>query len=81
MTKNDIFDFNLPTLKRFLKSDFKGAFCLSNLNSPLKLGILNYILADKKILLITSDEQTALKYQKDFESLFKKEVKIFPFSI
>lgn len=79
MVENDIFNFNLPNLNRFLKSDFKGAFCLSGLNSPLKLGILNSVLKNKKALLITSDEQTALKYQKDFESLFKKEAKIFPY--
>lgn len=78
--QNNVFNFHLPDLTRFLKSDFKGAYCLSGLNPPLKLILIDYILkANKKVLLITSDEQSSLKYQKDFESVFKKEAKILPY--
>ena len=78
----NIFNFNIPDVDRFINSKFKGAFCLSGLNSPLKLILLNYILnGNKKVLLITPDEQAALKYQKDYESLFNKKdfVKILPY--
>lgn len=80
MQNKDLFNFKLPDLNRFLKSDFKGAYCLSGLNPPLKLLILNYILNEnKKVLLLTSDEQSGLKYQKDYESLFNETAKIFPY--
>ncbi|MCD8024215.1 MAG: hypothetical protein LUE64_01630, partial [Candidatus Gastranaerophilales bacterium] len=79
-----LFDYKLPKLKRFLNSDFKGAFCLSGLNPPLKLILIDFILrSGKKIFLITPDEQSALKYQKDYDNLFnqtnKKCAKIFPY--
>ncbi len=73
-------DIKIPELMRFLKSDFKGVFCMSGLCSPLKLILADYIISSKqKILLITSDEQTALKFQKDYKSLFEKEAEIFPY--
>ena len=76
----NVFNFNIPAFSRFLNSKFKGAYCLSGLNSPLKLILLNYIIkSNKKALLITGDEQAALKYQKDYESLFEYEAKIFPY--
>lgn len=79
MTEN-LFKFNLPELNRFLKNGFSGAYCMSGLNPPLKLAIINHILSlDKKILLITSDEQSSLKYQKDYESLFDYSPKVFPY--
>ncbi len=75
-----IFNFKFPDLTRFLKSKFKGVYCLSGLNPPLKLLLINCILKEeKKIFLITNDEQSALKYQKDYESLFNHSGKIFPY--
>ena len=62
MQNKDLFNFKLPDLNRFLKSDFTGEYCLSGLNPPLILLILNYILNEnKKVLLITYDEQSVLK--------------------
>lgn len=82
MTEN-VFNFNLPAFTRFLNSKFDGAFCFSGLNPPLELILLNYIQKqNKKILLITSDEQSALKYQKDYESFFENAnngLKVFPY--
>ncbi len=79
MQKN-IFNFKLPDLMRFLKTDFADSYCLSGLNPPLKLILINKILSqNKKVLLITSDEQSALRFQKDYESLFNAEAKIFPY--
>ena len=78
---NSFFDFKFPNLLRFLRSDFKGKFCLSGLCAPLKLILLNYIInSKKKVLFVTGDEQTALRYQKDYENLFEcGGVKIFPY--
>jgi len=79
MQNNEI-NFNFPEMSRFLKAKFKGVYCLSGLNPPLKLILLDFILREnKKIILITSDEQSALKYQKDFDSLFNITAKIFPY--
>ena len=80
MQNDNPFNFKLPDLSRFLKTGFTGAYCLSGLVPPLKLLIINYILKEnKKVLLITSDEQSGLKYQKDYENLFGKTAKIFPY--
>lgn len=80
MQNDNLFNFKLPDLSRFLKTGFTGAYCLSGLVPPLKLLIINYILKEnKKVLLITSDEQSGLKYQKDYENLFGKTAKIFPY--
>lgn len=78
----NVFNFNISNVNSFINSKFTGAFSMSGLNAPLKLILLNYILnKNKKVLLITPDEQSALKYQKDYESLFDKKdyVKIFPY--
>ncbi len=79
----DIFN-NLETcsLSAFLKKTEVGiSLSLSGLNNPLRLLILNKIAnsSKKKILFLTLNEQSALKYQKDLESIFNIEAKILPF--
>ncbi len=73
--------FDLPALTRFLKRKEVGInLSLTGLNNPLRLLILNKInTLGKKILFITSNEQSALKYQKDLEEVFELESKILPF--
>ena len=80
---SEIFNsFDIPPLDRFLKRKEVGiSLSLTGLNNPLRLLALNKInkKSDKKILFITANEQAALKYQKDLESLFDLETKILPF--
>lgn len=76
---DNFLDMNIPNLERFLNSKFKNAYSMSGLNPPLKLFILQNILKFKKILLITGDEQSALKYQKDYQNLFDFEANVFPY--
>ncbi len=72
--------FKFPLLSKWLKSDFQTSKCFSGLNLPLKLILVDYILnAGKKVLFLTGDEQSALKYQKDFENLFGLCPKLFPY--
>jgi len=73
--------FNIPRLENFLRKKEVGiSLCFTGLNNPLRLLIINNIRSKgKKILFITPDEQSALKYQKDLESLFDLESKILPF--
>ena len=73
--------FDLPALTRFLKRKEVGInLSFTGLNNPLRLLILNKInTLGKKILFITSNEQSALKYQKDLEEVFELESKILPF--
>jgi len=54
---------------------------MTGINNPLRLLVLNKILNifKKKILIVTLNEQTALKYQKDLDSIFGIEAKILPF--
>ncbi len=74
--------FDVPALNRFLKKKEVGiSLSLTGLNNPLRLLILNNVAEKlgKKVLFITLNEQSALKYQKDLESLFDLESKILPF--
>lgn len=84
MPKNavEIFkNINIPVLSRFLKRKEVGInLSLTGLNSPLRLLILNKInTLGKKILFVTENEQSALKYQKDLEEVFELKSEILPF--
>ncbi|MBR2526714.1 transcription-repair coupling factor [bacterium] len=66
-------------LKNFVK---KGkSFAVSGLTSVFRLILLNKIneYSDKKILFITSNEQSSLKLQADYKKLFGKETAFLPF--
>ncbi len=78
-------NFNIPSLEAlsvFLKKKETGLkLSITGLNNPLRLLILNKIAKyyKKKIFFITLNEQIALKYQKDLDSIFNLEAKILPF--
>ena len=57
------------------------SFTLTGLTSFSRLLLLKYIkeISDKKILFITSTEQTALRYSTDLERLFSLNSKILPY--
>ena len=56
-------------------------FTLSGLTSFTRLLLLNKLkkISDKKVLFITSTEQTALKYKNDYARLFDVECEILPY--
>ena len=57
------------------------SFVCTGLTTFLRLFLVHKISTEfgKKILFITSTEQTALKYQRDFRSFFEIETEIFPY--
>lgn len=73
MSINSISEFN--TNIRNSKS-----FVVTGLTTFLRLFLLNEIVkTEKKVLFITSTEQSALKYQSDLYSFFNKQSSIFPY--
>ena len=66
-------------LEEYIRSS--GSFCITGLTAFLRLLSLKKIhdTSKKKILFITSTEQSALRYQADLESLFGLNSEIFPF--
>ena len=62
------FDF----IDSFIKTSSKYRLVLSGLLAPFDLFLIKNIASQgKKVLYITADEQTALKAQKDLETLFE----------
>ncbi len=57
------------------------SFVVTGLTTFLRLLLVNLLAKDlgKKVLFITSTEQTALKYQRDFKSFFELNSEIFPY--
>ena len=57
------------------------SFVVTGLTTFLRLLLINVLAKDlgKKILFITSTEQTALKYQRDLKSFFELYSEIFPY--
>ncbi len=56
------------------------SFVVTGLTTFLRLFLLDKIVkSGKKVLFITSTEQTAIKYQSDLNSFFKQESTIFPY--
>lgn len=77
--ENIFANVKIPSLDRFLKSQGVGKLSLMGLNNPLKMLVFKEIFkTKKKILFVTSTEQDALKFQKDFENFSQIETKIFP---
>ena len=75
-------NFDTGILSLFLKKKEVGiSLCMTGLNNPLRLLVLNKIINtyNKKVLFITTNEQSALKYSQDLESIFNINSKIFPF--
>jgi len=59
---------------------FSKSFVVSGLTTFLRLFLVDKILGlGKKVLFVTSTEQTALKYKNDFSSFFKVKSEIFPY--
>lgn len=58
-----------------------SSFCVTGLTTFLRLLSVKKLLdlSAKKVLFITSTEQTALKYQKDFNTLYDINSEIFPY--
>lgn len=57
------------------------SFTLTGLTTFSRLLLLDYIckLSDKKVLFVTSTEQTALKYSADLERLFERDAETIPY--
>ncbi len=55
------------------------SFAVTGLTSILRILLLKQIYDKKKILLVTSTEQNALKFQNDFKKIFDIESSILPF--
>ena len=73
MSINSISEFN-TNIKN------SKSFVVTGLTTFLRLFLLNEIVkTEKKVLFITSTEQSALKYQSDLYSFFNKESSIFPY--
>ena len=68
--KNDFIKLNF--IDSFIKSSSKFRLVLSGLLSPLDLFLIKSIVKlGKKVLFIMPDEQSALKAQKDLETLLE----------
>ena len=66
----DFVKFNF--LDSFIKSNSKYRLMLSGLLSPIDLFLIKSIVSrKKKVLFLTLDEQSALKAQKDLETLLE----------
>ena len=73
MSINSISEFN-TNIKN------SKSFGVTGLTTFLRLFLLNEIVkTEKKVLFITSTEQSALKYQSDLYSFFNKQSSIFPY--
>ena len=73
MSINSISEFN-TNIKN------SKSFVVTGLTTFLRLFLLNEIVkTEKKVLFITSTEQSALKYQSDLYSFFNKQSSIFPY--
>ena len=72
-------DENYFLFERYLKKSF--SFAVTGLTTLLRLLLVQKIrkITDKKILLITSTEQNALKYQNDLLKAFDVQSSLIPF--
>ena len=55
------------------------SFAITGLTSFLRLFTVSKTASEKKILFITSTEQSALKYQSDLNTMFDLSSEIFPY--
>ncbi len=72
-------DPNYALFERYLAKSF--SFAVTGLTTLLRLLLIQKIqkITDKKILVITSTEQNALKYQNDLKKAFGVEADLIPF--
>ena len=65
--------------ERYLTKSF--SFAITGLTTILRLFLITKIkkITDKKILFITSTEQSALKYQNDLLKAFNEKTELIPF--
>ena len=72
-------DLNYALFERYLAKSF--SFAVTGLTTILRLLLIQKIqkITDKKILVITSTEQNALKYQNDLKKAFGVESDLLPF--
>ncbi len=75
---NYIEDFEFfDKIKRFIKTG--KSFAINSVSKICKVFLLHYFSKNKKILLITDTEQTAIKYKNDLKTLFDTDAAIFPY--
>ncbi len=73
-------DFKNREIERFLKQFKTNFISLSGLNNPLRLLLLKSILnSGSRALFVVQNEQSALKFQNDFKSLFDLQAEVFPY--
>ena len=72
-------DMNYALFERYLAKSF--SFAVTEITTILRLLLIQKIqkITDKKILVITSTEQNALKYQNDLKKAFGVESDLLPF--
>ncbi len=72
-------DVNYALFERYLAKSF--SFAVTGLTTLLRLLLIQKIqkITDKKILVITSTEQNALKYQNDLKKAFGLDADLIPF--
>ncbi len=69
-----------PQYERFKqKIQQNESFAVTGLSGFLRIFLLSEIKKQQKIILITSNEQSALKYQSDLKTVFDINAEIFPF--
>ncbi len=72
-------NFKFDFINKFLSSGFKKNLLLQGVLSPVDLFLIKDIIhKGKKVLFVVSDDQTALKYQKDFSNLLNIETEVLP---
>ncbi len=76
------FDFdnkNFSRMKRALAAS--KSFAITGLTSFLRLFLVQKIkeFSNKKVIFITANEQTALKYQNDLKNAFEIDAEVFPY--
>jgi len=66
--------------EKFDKYVSRSSFILTGLSSYLRMyAVNNCAMLGKKVLLITSNEVSAQKYQSDLKKIFNKDASIFPY--
>ena len=72
MNANPISEFN-----RYVTGS--ASFTVTGLTGFLRLFLVNLLAGSRKVLFITSTEQTALRYQHDLSSYFGLKAELFPY--
>ncbi len=73
-------DFKNREIERFLKQFKTNFISISGLNNPLRLLLLKSVLnSGAKAMFVVQNEQSALKFQNDFKSMFNVAAEVFPY--